>query len=139
LIGQRTDLGSKQRQVKLTGKEDISLHNEFSERDWRILLAGAKLVTYRKDEVVVMEGSQNNTLFKIKSGYCNVMIQREGKQIVVGDLRQGTMFGEMSVLLEKSGYAAASVIAASDKLEVWEIEAHFLHNILQGTIVLFFV
>jgi len=98
---------------------------ELTNEDWDLLLQGAKLKTFSKDEAIVVEGDSFQRIYQIVEGCCRIEIG--GK--VVGFMVTEDTFGEISFLL--SGGATASVIADSETVDVYIMEGYFI-NILFG-------
>lgn len=69
-------------------------------KDWDLMLKGAKSATYRKDEVVIAAGESYQRLYQISKGHCRVEIKLSGQTQVVGLMGQGETFGENSLLVK---------------------------------------
>lgn len=108
---------------------------ELTERDWKLILSGANLVKFMKDEIVIEQGSLNCHLYRIKEGGVRVEKSYDGQVTTLAKLGPGSMFGEMSVL-SKSGKASASIISDQGlflpSTEIWRAEVDFMHHLFQS-------
>lgn len=100
----------------------------LSKEDWALVQRGFKLVTFKKDEDVIREGTEMQRIYQIAKGTCRIQITHptEGPK-VVGSMEAGALFGEMSFLEGKG--ATASVIADSDSVEMYILEGHFINTV----------
>eukprot|EP01122_Echinamoeba_exundans_P008896 TRINITY_DN302_c0_g3_i1.p1 TRINITY_DN302_c0_g3~~TRINITY_DN302_c0_g3_i1.p1 ORF type:complete len:1771 (-),score=520.87 TRINITY_DN302_c0_g3_i1:72-5384(-) len=98
----------------------------MSKEDWALVQRGFKLVTFKKDEDVIKEGTEMQRIYQIAKGTCRIQITHptEGPK-VVGSMETGALFGEMSFLEGKG--ATASVIADSETVEMYILEGHFIN------------
>lgn len=46
----------------------ISHVAELTERDWQLIMSGSSVQTFKKDDVVVEQGSYNRSLYRVKKG-----------------------------------------------------------------------
>ena len=65
---------------------------------------------YRKDDVIMNEGSTGSSAYLIRSGRVEISKQHEGRKIVLAILEQGEVFGEMSLIDEKPRSATAAAL-----------------------------
>ena len=104
---------------------------ELTERDWAILLTGAREVQYKKDQKVIEQGFPNSSLFKIKSGKCRVEKEAsDGTRSTLVTLQAGAYFGDTSVL-PMMRTATADVICDTQTAEIHVIEVTILFEILK--------
>jgi CRP-like cAMP-binding protein len=66
--------------------------------------------------VVIQEGALPSFLYLIKSGRAEVFIQEGGKEIIVGHLAAGDIFGEISLLLGRNHTASVRTVTRTDLL-----------------------
>ncbi|RMG40708.1 MAG: ATP-binding cassette domain-containing protein [Candidatus Dadabacteria bacterium] len=72
-------------------------------------------------EVIVREGSKNTAIFLIKSGRARaVTLNAEGEEVSLGILREGDLFGEMSLLYNRPSIATVRSSAESEVLYLEE-------------------
>lgn len=135
---------SKQRRgptpIKPQDGVERSKFEVLSESDLKMFLTGAKQYTYRKNEVILAEGSRSRCLYQIGKGVVRVEKQipveededkpatGETELTVVRKMGAGVMFGEMSFLTGNA--ASASIVADQDAVEVYIIEDSFVESLL---------
>jgi CRP-like cAMP-binding protein len=68
------------------------------------------------DTVVVREGALPSFLYLIKSGRAEVFVDKEGKEIIVGHLAAGDIFGEISLLLGRNHTASVRTVTRTELL-----------------------
>jgi hypothetical protein len=104
------------------------LFKDFSVDEMVAVIQGLNLQTYRRGDVVIREGQPGNSLFMTAAGSLRVFRKdASGKQVPLGDLREGSFFGEMSVLSGKP--RTASVVALSE-CELLELDRPTLDGIV---------
>eukprot|EP01130_Rhizamoeba_saxonica_P014731 TRINITY_DN6464_c0_g1_i1.p1 TRINITY_DN6464_c0_g1~~TRINITY_DN6464_c0_g1_i1.p1 ORF type:complete len:1172 (+),score=302.35 TRINITY_DN6464_c0_g1_i1:87-3518(+) len=88
---------------------------ELTERDWQVLGTGATRLEFDPEDCILKEGDINRHLFRIVSGICRVDKEIEGNLVTVAIMEEGSMFGEISMLLRgEQGKATAWIIADTD-------------------------
>ena len=68
------------------------------------------------DEVVIQEGALPSSLYLIKAGRAEVFIEEGGKEIIVGHLAAGDIFGEISLLLGRNHTASVRTVTRTELL-----------------------
>eukprot|EP01091_Cochliopodium_minus_P017294 TRINITY_DN6730_c0_g1_i1.p1 TRINITY_DN6730_c0_g1~~TRINITY_DN6730_c0_g1_i1.p1 ORF type:complete len:1091 (-),score=358.16 TRINITY_DN6730_c0_g1_i1:946-4218(-) len=101
---------------------------ELSEKDWRLITAGAAEINFPKEKVIIFESKTNENLYKIKEGKARVERGDRENPMVVANLSEGSVFGEMSVILP-SHTASATVI--SEGAVVWVIPIGLIYSIFE--------
>jgi CRP-like cAMP-binding protein len=104
-------------------KEDIVDAEALTQSNWDLLLQGAKIQKYKKENAIIREGENFQRIYQMISGQCRI----EKGNKCLGVMYAGQMFGEISFLV--SGGATASVIADSDEVEIYVLEGYYI-NIL---------
>ena len=66
--------------------------------------------------VVIREGALPGFLYLIKSGRAEVFVEKEGKEIIVGHLAAGDIFGEISLLLGRNHTASVRTVTRTELL-----------------------
>ncbi len=89
----------------------------------------SRLIRFNKGEILFKAGDSTRNMYIIRSGTVSVMIEKDGKNILITELGRGQYVGEMSFLTGVK--RSASVIAASDVL-VNEIPSEILDDELFG-------
>jgi len=72
--------------------------NTLTDREWKILLTGAQLKTYKQGDVVFDKQTKNDRLFRVKSGKVKVEKELDGSKQVIANIGAGDLFGETSML-----------------------------------------
>lgn len=99
--------------------------DDVQERHWEIILMGGREVRFRQDDVIIKEGEELQRIYQIVEGTCRV--EKVGFDHVLARMPNGSTFGEMSFLL--GGGASASVIADSEEVTVFIIEADYFKRL----------
>lgn len=96
-----------------SGLKSVGHQLHMSREDWNLLLQGDHaFVRYAPSETVVKMGQEYACLYQIASGSCRIEREdRKGSEII-GWLKPGQCFGEISFLI--GGSATASVIAEEE-------------------------
>ena len=102
---------------------------ELSEQDWKLITAGASEIQFPKDKVIVFEGRTNENLYKLKEGKARVEKGTRENPIVVANLGEGSIFGEMSVILPQH---TASATVVSDGSVIWVIPIGLIYSIFEN-------
>lgn len=81
--------------------------------------AADKLTTYNEGDVIIEQGEESDNMFWLKSGLLVVLRENEeGKQITLGNINPGEIFGEMSFLDSEPRSATVKAIATSEVLRI---------------------
>ncbi len=79
----------------------------------------ARLLSFRKNAVLMSEGESGESLFILKIGSVKVYVSDgQGNEIVLDDLRPGTYFGEVSLLDDEPRTASAITLERTEVLAV---------------------
>jgi extracellular factor (EF) 3-hydroxypalmitic acid methyl ester biosynthesis protein len=100
----------------------------LSLEDRRLFAQQSKRGRFRKDELILEEGSRRETLFIIVSGRVRIVRTHFGSKITIAALDVGQIFGEMAYL-EGIG-SSASVYADADDTELLVLSANRLRSLL---------
>jgi CRP/FNR family transcriptional regulator, cyclic AMP receptor protein len=74
---------------------------------------------YRKDDVIFTEGSNGTAAYVVKSGRVEISVKARGKRVVLTVLREGSVFGEMALILgEHKRTATATALTDSEIAKV---------------------
>jgi CRP-like cAMP-binding protein len=68
------------------------------------------------DVTVIQEGTLPTFLYLIKSGRAEVFIEKGGKEVIVGHLAAGDIFGEISLLLGRNHTASVRTVTRTELL-----------------------
>ncbi|MCP4601541.1 MAG: cyclic nucleotide-binding domain-containing protein [Proteobacteria bacterium] len=93
----------------------VEVFANLGRRDLKALAKSCKDTNYRRGEVLCHQGERGVTAFLIVSGTINVENEvDDGENIVVAELGQGAMVGELSVI---DGAERVATIRASEDVE----------------------
>ena len=90
--------------------------NALSPKDRRRLVERFSHQVIASATVVIQEGTLPSYLYLIKSGRAEVFMQEGGKEIIVGHLAAGDIFGEISLLLGRNHTASVRTVSRTDLL-----------------------
>ncbi len=126
-------------------KERIAyIQKELSKQEWlenidqkqlEMLAEGANLLKFAKDDNLVTQGQEGDSMFFILHGNAKVFIKgSRGKEVYVADKGLGDYFGEMSLL---TGDVRTATVRAIEDIEVIEIDKeHFTEIIAKDAEIL---
>ncbi len=98
------------RQRLLAGAMAVSpIFRPFGKGDRKLIMERFRAREVSDGEVVILEGEPSDGLYVVLDGMVEVVKRKDGAQVVVGRLRQGDLFGEMSCLRKTP--ASATVVA----------------------------
>eukprot|EP01124_Arcella_intermedia_P009174 TRINITY_DN15952_c0_g1_i1.p1 TRINITY_DN15952_c0_g1~~TRINITY_DN15952_c0_g1_i1.p1 ORF type:complete len:1775 (-),score=412.71 TRINITY_DN15952_c0_g1_i1:1327-5910(-) len=109
-----------------TKTEDLWTRAVMTDRDWRVILTGAQLLTFSPGSVILKAGEVNRHLYKVKSGVLNVQKTVEQSTIVVGSIKEGDTFGEISMVLRSEKGTITVDIVAATEVEVYQIDINLV-------------
>lgn len=95
-----------------------NLLNYLSEEEKKIFIENLEILRFKEDEIIIKEGTKNNSLYIIKKGLIRVQKKVEGKDMILDDLKDGETIGELTFLEE--GKSSASCVAVLNS-EVYAI------------------
>lgn len=97
----------------------------LTQNDWVLIIDRAKRAVFKRDEVLIHAGKQNQTVYLLVKGKAKV--EGTGK-VLIAQIEPGEICGEMAFL--ENGVASASVTAAGE-LEVCAIGWSALHDLFE--------
>ncbi len=92
------------------------------------LLESANLCRFGRNEKIIEQEAEGNSMFILAQGAAAVYVQRNGEAAQVATLRDGDYFGEMSLL---TGEKRSATIVATTDCDVLEIEKPVFAELLQ--------
>lgn len=94
------------------------LFKSLSDEQLDALLPRGKLIHFGRDEKIIQQGMDGESMFILVEGQANVVVERNGSPMHVASLRGGDCFGEMSLL---TGEKRSATILAHTDCDVVEI------------------
>ena len=111
----------------VVGIAKTPLFSDFTHDELLAVIRGLELLTFEAGDVIVTEGEPGGSLFVISSGSCKAFARDpKGRNHRLRTMREGTFFGEISVL--QGGPRTATVVAAGP-CELLELDAPTLARI----------
>ena len=105
------------------------LFEGFSEQELLAVMRGLKLLSFAPGDILVTEGAPGDSLFIITTGSVKAWVKDpKGHYLMVQELREGSFFGEISVL---TGKPRTATITATGVCEVLELDKTTLDSITQ--------
>ena len=94
---------------------------DFSVDEMVAVIEGLKLLSFERGEVILREGDPGSSLYTLTSGRVRAFRKdtRGGKQLPLGDLKEGAFFGELSVL---TGAPRTATVVALTRCELLELD-----------------
>jgi small-conductance mechanosensitive channel len=94
------------------------LFKSLSDNQLDALLPRGRVIHFGRDEKIIQQGDNGDSMFILVAGEANVVVERNGSPNHVASLRNGDCFGEMSLL---TGERRSATILAHTDCEVVEI------------------
>jgi hypothetical protein len=103
-----------------TGQQIVvsPLFQAFSVDEMVAVIAGLKLLTFERGDVIIRQGQPGNSLYMLTAGKVRAFVKRDGKNIPVADLSEGAFFGEGSILTGKPRSATVAALTSCELLEL---------------------
>jgi len=102
----------------------------LTENDWVLIRAKAVRRTFKLGEEIVRQGSWGDSIYIIRRGEASVELAGTGSRVIVAALGPEDVCGEIAFL--EHGKATAAVVAKDEEVEVDEINARGLREILES-------
>ena len=92
------------------------------------VIEGLKLLSYERGDVILREGQPGGSLYMLTSGRARAFRKdaATGRQVPIGELKEGAFFGEMSIL---TGHPRAASVVALSRCELLELDRPTLDEI----------
>jgi hypothetical protein len=111
------------------GVVDTPLFRSFPRDELAALIRGLRLLTFQPGEIVVSEGEAGASLFVLTSGGVRAYVRNAAHhQVVVRELKEGDIFGEISVL---TGQPRSATVVTATRCELLELDKPTLDRIAQ--------
>jgi small-conductance mechanosensitive channel/CRP-like cAMP-binding protein len=112
---------SKEQEIQSTARiilRQQPLFKSLSDEQLDALLPRGKLIHFGRDEKIIQQGAEGESMFILVEGQANVVVERNGSPMHVASLGSGDCFGEMSLL---TGEKRSATILAHTDCDVVEI------------------
>ncbi|MFK7893858.1 MAG: Crp/Fnr family transcriptional regulator [Granulosicoccus sp.] len=97
----------------------IDLFEKIDEESIDALCQSARLLSFRKNAVLMSEGESGEAFYIVKSGAVRIFVSdEEGNEIILNDLGAGDYFGEVSLLDGEPRTASAMAVQRTQVLAV---------------------
>ncbi len=101
--------------------------SELSQAEWEHLSSNALRRSFEDSEPVVLEGEPGDSMFVIMSGRARVSTYMGGKTILLAELREGDLFGEIAFL---TGRTRTATVTAAGRLDLLEFRREAMQQLL---------
>jgi len=98
--------------------------------DWVLIQAKAVRRTFKLGDEIIRQGEWGDSLYIIRRGEASVELAGTGSRAIVAVLGPEDVCGDMAFL--EQGKASAAVIAKEEEVEVDEINAHELREVMEA-------
>ena len=104
------------------------LFRDFSVDEMVAVIEGLRLLAFERGDVILKEGQPGTSLYMLTSGRVRAFRRgaQTGRQDVLGDLKEGAFFGEVSIL---TGQPRMASIVALTRCELLELDRRTLDEI----------
>jgi tetratricopeptide (TPR) repeat protein len=104
------------------------LFRDFSVDEMVAVIEGLKLLTFQRGDVILREGAPGASLYMLTSGAARAFRKDEasGRQLPLGDIKEGAFFGEVSIL---TGQPRTASVVALSRCELLELDRPTLDQI----------
>jgi hypothetical protein len=103
----------------------------LSQEDWDLILQGAKVFTFMKDDVILAEGDEFDKIFQIGTGSCRIeKLNDDGQSELIGTMGSSEMFGEVNFMIGGGSYA--TFFADENNMDVYVIERDYLNQLFSS-------
>jgi CRP-like cAMP-binding protein len=98
--------------------------------DWVLIHSKAVRRTFKLGDEIIRQGAWGDSVFIIRRGEASVELAGTGSRTIVAMLWPEDVCGDMAFL--EQGKATAAVVAKEEEVEVDEINAHELRDIMEA-------
>lgn len=96
------------------------LFRDFSVDEMVAVIQGLELLSFEPRQVILREGAPGDALYMLTAGTVKAYVKgADGKQMLVGELREGAFFGEGSIL---TGRPRSATVVAATHCELLELD-----------------
>jgi CRP-like cAMP-binding protein len=98
--------------------------------DWVLIQAKAVRRTFKLGDEIIRQGEWGDSLYIIRRGEASVELAGTGSRAIVAVLGPEDVCGDMAFL--EQGKASAAVIAKDEEVEVEELNAHEMREVMEA-------
>ncbi len=109
-------------------KDDCLLLKNISSSDIKLIEENFVLRKFRKKEIILREGNENNYLFIVKAGVVRVDAYSNNKRQTLSFLKEGDFFGEIALFTDSS--TSANVVSVINS-EIYTLKKEDLNNLIE--------
>jgi hypothetical protein len=96
------------------------LFQDFAVDEMVAVIQGLRLLTFERGGVILRQGDQGDSLYMLASGRAKAFVKAaDGRQVPVGELREGAFFGEISIV---TGRPRSATVVAAERCELLELD-----------------
>ena len=107
--------------------KSLFLFKEFDDQDISRVIAGMAEICCKKGALVVVEGKSEGDMYVVDSGELEVMKMVEGDESILKVLKEGEMFGEMSMLYNMPRWAS---VRAKTNCVLFKLDRKSYHSLV---------
>lgn len=108
---------------------------DYSETQFQLLLASAKVVKVEPGEKLIDHGSENQQIFFLLRGQLKTVARRNGQPVPLNVIEAGEIFGEMALLLNQPRSADIILADSCRQALVFTLESEIFQNFSQFTLI----
>ncbi|MDX2129184.1 MAG: Crp/Fnr family transcriptional regulator [Chloroherpetonaceae bacterium] len=108
---------------------EVTIFETLSEKEIGEVIDRSQMVSFRKDEVIIFESEQGNTVYVILEGMVKISrTNEESKEVILAILTEHDFFGEMSVI---DGAVRSADATALSKVSLLKISDNVFLDLLK--------
>lgn len=115
--------------------KNVAIFSELTDGQRDMIASEMKMTRYNTGDMIFREGDPGEELYVVINGAVTVFIMdHEGKEVVLAEIRAGSYVGEMSIIDQTHRSAACRAIEDCDLLELHADEfLHIMNNMPQAS------
>ncbi len=109
--------------------EEVSIFESLNDKELSDIISRSQVVSYKKDDVIIFESEEGNSVYIILEGMVKISRQNEEyKEVILAILGEKEFFGEMSVL---DGALRSADVAALSRVHLLKIDGKVFLEFLE--------
>jgi diguanylate cyclase (GGDEF)-like protein len=115
--------------------KDVAIFSELTDEQRSMIASEMKMSRYNAGEMIFREGDPGDVLYVVIKGAVTVFIMdNEGKEVILAEVRAGSYVGEMSIIDQAHRSAACRAVEDCNLLELHADDfLHIMHNLPQAS------